>query len=161
MIGNVRVQLYAPTDVFIVSACVPNPLPLQAISDKVEVSSQTTWVKPCNAAVQYSARTLPPEQAQIEEGGEEGGGEGMAEFLHRAVPRLELALQQNNILDMFVDDYRALSDSDVITGNKSDSNLKEYQSFTDLKFSKDKSILWIDWHPAIKGRFESFSRGAE
>ena len=28
---------------------------------------------------------------------------------------------------------------------------QEYQSFTDLKFSKDKVITWIDWHPTIKG----------
>lgn len=65
--------------------------------------------------------------------------------------RLEVYLQQNSILDLFVDDYKALSDTDGITGNKSDTNLKEYQSFTDLKFSKDKVITWIDWHPTIKG----------
>ena len=28
---------------------------------------------------------------------------------------------------------------------------QEYQSFTDLKFSKDKVINWIEWHPVIKG----------
>ena len=60
-------------------------------------------------------------------------------------------LQQNSILDLFTDDYKALSDTDGITGNKSDTNLKEYQSFTDLRFSKDKVITWIDWHPTIKG----------
>lgn len=55
------------------------------------------------------------------------------------------------MLDLFIDDYKALSDTDGITGNKSDTNLKEYQSFTDLRFSKDKVITWIDWHPTIKG----------
>ena len=60
-------------------------------------------------------------------------------------------MQQNSILDLFTDDYKALSDMDGITGNKSDTNLKEYQSFTDLRFSKDKVITWIDWHPTIKG----------
>lgn len=29
--------------------------------------------------------------------------------------------------------------------------LKEYQSFTDLIYSKDKSISCIDWHPTLKG----------
>lgn len=28
---------------------------------------------------------------------------------------------------------------------------QEYQSFTDLQFSKEKSILCIDWHPNIRG----------
>lgn len=67
-------------------------------------------------------------------------------------PRVELSVQQNQIMDIFADDYRELSDTDFITGNKSDSSLKEYQSFTDLKFSKDKVITCIDWHPTIKGQ---------
>ena len=28
---------------------------------------------------------------------------------------------------------------------------QEYQSFTDLQFSKDKVITCIQWHPTIKG----------
>ena len=28
---------------------------------------------------------------------------------------------------------------------------QEYQSFTDLQFSKDKMITCIQWHPTIKG----------
>ena len=30
-------------------------------------------------------------------------------------------------------------------------NLQEYQSFTDLQFSKDKTVTCIDWHPTIRG----------
>ncbi len=37
---------------------------------------------------------------------------------------MELSLQQNEIMDVFLDDYRCLSDTDYITGNKSDTNLK-------------------------------------
>ena len=29
--------------------------------------------------------------------------------------------------------------------------LQEYQSFTDLQFSKEKQITCIQWHPVIKG----------
>ena len=29
---------------------------------------------------------------------------------------------------------------------------QEYQSFTDLQFSKEKSITSIQWHPTIKGK---------
>ncbi len=65
---------------------------------------------------------------------------------------MELSLQQNQIMDILADDYTNLSETDFITGNKSDTNLKEYQSFTDLKFSKDKLITCIDWHPTIKGQ---------
>lgn len=65
---------------------------------------------------------------------------------------MELSLQQNQIMDILADDYTNLSETDFITGNKSDTNLKEYQSFTDLKFSKDKLITCVDWHPTIKGQ---------
>ena len=29
--------------------------------------------------------------------------------------------------------------------------LQEYQSFTDLQYSKEKTITDIQWHPTIKG----------
>lgn len=38
--------------------------------------------------------------------------------------RLEVSLQQNEIMDLFVDDYKSLSDRDWITGNQSDATLK-------------------------------------
>jgi len=47
--------------------------------------------------------------------------------------------------------YCLLAD-DGTFGNKADSHLKEFQSFTDLLFSKEKTITCIDWHPTIKGK---------
>ena len=37
--------------------------------------------------------------------------------------RVELSLQQNEIMNLFVDDYKNLPDTNWITGNKSDSSL--------------------------------------
>ncbi len=54
-------------------------------------------------------------------------------------------------MNMFEDDYKLLSAMDGVTGKKSDTTLKEYQSFTDLRFSKNKVITQIEWHPVIKG----------
>ena len=65
--------------------------------------------------------------------------------------RFDLALQQNEIGNIFVDDYQELSETDGIVVDKTDNAIKEYQSYTDLSFSKDKIITWIDWHPTIKG----------
>lgn len=70
---------------------------------------------------------------------------------HLLYCRLEVCLQQNSILNMFEDDYKLLSDMDGITGRKSDTTLKEYQSFTDLQFSKNRVITHIEWHPTVKG----------
>ena len=58
------------------------------------------------------------------------------------------ALQQNHIMDVFVDDWRTLGED---VGGKVDTHLKEYQSFTDLNYSKDKTISHINWHPSING----------
>lgn len=37
---------------------------------------------------------------------------------------MELALQQNEIMDIFYDDYVNLADDDGIVGNKTNTNLK-------------------------------------
>ena len=66
--------------------------------------------------------------------------------------RLDLALQQNDICDIFVNDYTALPETDGIVVDRMDNAIKEYQSYADLTFSKDKIITWIDWHPSLKGR---------
>ncbi|XP_064386318.1 dynein axonemal intermediate chain 3-like isoform X2 [Halichondria panicea] len=119
---------------------------VQAVPDTCEGSCQTEWRSPVNAAVQYSPRELPPQEAHTQ-----WESQAMSDFLSKAYPRMELSLQQNQIMDILADDYTNLSETDFITGNKSDTNLKEYQSFTDLKFSKDKLITCVDWHPTIKG----------
>ncbi|XP_065906152.1 dynein axonemal intermediate chain 3-like isoform X2 [Dysidea avara] len=119
---------------------------VQAIPDLLDACCQTEWKKPCNAAIQYEPQVMSEEDATTIM-----QSEGAVDFLNTICPRVELSLQQNEIMDVFVDDYRALSDTDGIVADKSDSSLKEYQSFTDLKFSKDKPITWIDWHPIQKG----------
>lgn len=30
-------------------------------------------------------------------------------------------------------------------------SLQEFQSFTDLQYSKQKTVTYIDWHPTIRG----------
>lgn len=65
--------------------------------------------------------------------------------------RLEICLQQNMIMNIFEDDYMLLSSTDDIIRGKAATNLKEYQSFADLRFSKNKVITAIEWHPTIKG----------
>ena len=51
-------------------------------------------------------------------------GEEMVIFLEEVYPRLEVCLQQNQIMDLFVDDCRDLSEEDWITGSNTGSNLK-------------------------------------
>lgn len=65
--------------------------------------------------------------------------------------RMEIALQQNEIMNAFSDDWKALEDDISGSGGKSDVCLKAYQIFTDLHYLKDKSISCVCWHPTIYG----------
>lgn len=64
---------------------------------------------------------------------------------------MEIALQQNEIMNAFFDDWKALAEDESSSGGKPDVYLKAYQSFTDLRYLKDRTISCICWHPTIYG----------
>ncbi|KAF6028504.1 WDR63 [Bugula neritina] len=118
----------------------------QAIPESIDISSQTEWKYPKNANTQYEYREFSEEQQKTE-----FEKQTLSSFMTEVRPRFEEALQQNEIMNVFFDDWTSLSNDDNTFGNKADSHLKEFQSFTDLLFSKEKTITCIDWHPTIKG----------
>ncbi|KXJ19255.1 WD repeat-containing protein 63 [Exaiptasia diaphana] len=119
---------------------------IQAISDLTETGNQTEWRKPRNAVTQYEPREFSEEERETMK-----TSANLKSFVDKVTPRFELALQQNEIMNVFYDDYQGLNDDETTFGAKSDSYLKEYQSFTDLQFSKEKTITHIEWHPTIRG----------
>ncbi|KAJ3195007.1 WD repeat-containing protein 63, partial [Irineochytrium annulatum] len=118
----------------------------EAVPDLKNSSAQTTWFRPVNFACQYEPILFTPEEQNIILGSEE-----IVEFISSVSSRFEKALQQNAIIDIFVDDYQALGDEDLTLEQGSHTYLQEYQSFTDLMHSKDKSISCVDWHPTQRG----------
>ena len=54
----------------------------KAIAEKVNSSSQTEWLKPCNKAVQYEPQTFSPSQSQALL-----GDPSMMTFLDKTIPR--------------------------------------------------------------------------
>lgn len=64
---------------------------------------------------------------------------------------MEIALQQNEIMNAFFDDWKALREEESSSGGKPDVYLKAYQSFTDLHYFKDRTISCVCWHPTISG----------
>ena len=68
--------------------------------------------------------------------------------LGECVRMLEAAIAQNSGLDVSVNDFGALLDEDVSLGTGVSAGLKEFQSFTDIIYSKNKCVSAIDWHPA-------------
>jgi len=118
----------------------------QAINDQIDQGTQTTWKYPRNANVQtYPREFTETEQEQFV------SSEGCKKFVENAANDFHKSLQQNEIMNVFYVDWIHLGDGDDLFGSKADNHLKEYQSFTDLQFSKDKVITCIQWHPTIKG----------
>ncbi|RKO93616.1 WD40-repeat-containing domain protein, partial [Blyttiomyces helicus] len=123
---------------------VPNAC--QAIPEVAHSQAQTAWYRPLNFAVQYHPIVMPPEEQESIM-----SSDSLMEFVQTVTIRFEKALQQNGIMDIFRDDYRELGDEDVALEQGVHAYLQEYQSFTDLKHSKDKSISCVDWHPVQRG----------
>ncbi|KAH6566127.1 hypothetical protein BASA62_006883 [Batrachochytrium salamandrivorans] len=119
---------------------------VQAIPEVVSKHAQTTWFRSVNFACQYEPAEMTKEDQQ-----EILGSESIEGFLQSVTVLFERALQQNNITDIFKDDYSCLGDEDMTLDQSSQTILQEYQSFTDLINSKDRSISCIDWHPQQKG----------
>lgn len=64
--------------------------------------------------------------------------------------RCNEALQQNEVTNIFEDDFAFLGDDDSGTGNRKENTISEYQSFTDLQHSKGKAVSAIHWLPHRK-----------
>ncbi|KAM4642787.1 dynein axonemal intermediate chain 3 [Discoglossus pictus] len=119
---------------------------IQVVPFITEKSTQTRWTYPRNACTQYEPREFSEKEKQ------EGlSSKRLKDFVNSVSLRLELALQQNEIMNAFFDDWKALSGEESTLGGKPDSHLKEFQTFTDLSFSKGKTISCINWHPTIPG----------
>ncbi|NXT21528.1 WDR63 protein, partial [Syrrhaptes paradoxus] len=119
---------------------------VQMVPKVREASIQTKWTYPKNASTQYFPRQLSNEEKE-----DSLSSEKLKEFLASVHLRMEIALQQNEIMNVFFDDWKALAEDESCSGGKLDAYLKAYQSFTDLRYLKDRTISCICWHPTIYG----------
>ncbi|XP_010154035.1 PREDICTED: WD repeat-containing protein 63, partial [Eurypyga helias] len=119
---------------------------IQMVPKVREASTQTKWTYPKNAATQYIPRQLSNEEKE-----ESLLSEKLKEFLTSVHLRMEIALQQNEIMNAFFDDWKALAEDESSCGGKPDVYLKAHQSFTDLHGLKDRTISCVCWHPTIYG----------
>ncbi|NXF32805.1 WDR63 protein, partial [Nyctibius bracteatus] len=119
---------------------------VQMVPKLREASTQTKWTYPKNTATQYFPRLLSNEEKE-----ESLSSEKLKDFLTSVRLRMEMALQQNEIMDAFFDDWKALAEDESSSGGKPDVYLQAYQSFTDLHYLKDRTISCVCWHPTIYG----------
>ncbi|NXG52666.1 WDR63 protein, partial [Psilopogon haemacephalus] len=115
---------------------------VQMVPKRKETSTQTRWTYPKNAATQYFPRQLSNEEK------ENLSSKKLKEFLTSVHLRMEIALQQNEIMNAFFDDWKALAEDESSSGGKPNIYLNAYQSFTD---PKNRTISCICWHPTIYG----------
>ncbi|NXG26129.1 WDR63 protein, partial [Grallaria varia] len=119
---------------------------VQVVPKVREASTQTTWTYPKNAATQYCPRQLSKEEKE-----ESLSSERIKEFLTSVHLRMEIALQQNEIMNAFFDDWMALAEDKSSSDGKTDVYLKAYQTFTDLQYLRDRTISCVCCHPTICG----------
>lgn len=119
---------------------------MQVIPTINETSTQTKWVYPRNATTQYYPREFSEEERQTM-----GQSKHLVDFLNNMSVSVEIALQQNEIMNTFVDDWKLLAEEEGTFGDKTDTHLKEYQSFTDLHNIAEKMVTCVCWHPVIYG----------
>ncbi|XP_077882756.1 dynein axonemal intermediate chain 3 isoform X2 [Ictidomys tridecemlineatus] len=119
---------------------------MQVIPFVKDISTQTKWTYPKNATTQYYAREFSEEERE-----KLGQSKTLIDFLKKVSTSVEIALQQNEIMNTFIEDWKRLAEEEGAFGDKTDTHLKEYQSFTDLHSGTDKMISYISWHPTIYG----------
>lgn len=119
---------------------------LQGIPELVDGSTQTSWFRSVNSVLQYEPIVMDAAKRQ-----EEMDAEKMQAFLQRILPLVEQALQQNETLDIFLDPFAVLNEEDPMLSSKNENTIKELRSFTDLVYSKNKTLPAIDWHPKKNG----------
>mmetsp|Transcript_38086 Transcript_38086/g.64023 ORF Transcript_38086/g.64023 Transcript_38086/m.64023 type:complete len:812 (-) Transcript_38086:308-2743(-) len=118
----------------------------QAIPAKVDMSVQATNRLSTTGATQYESLYMEEAEAEIKV-----NSKRMHEFLGTLTTRYETALQQNEVMDIFEDEYASLAEEDSAPGEKNANLIAPYQSFTDLVYSKGKRVSAIVWVPKKKG----------
>eukprot|EP00742_Colponemidia_sp_Colp-10_P002537 GILJ01002711.1.p1 GENE.GILJ01002711.1~~GILJ01002711.1.p1 ORF type:complete len:864 (-),score=136.71 GILJ01002711.1:252-2471(-) len=116
---------------------------LQAVPSVTTGNSQTIWYRTINGAVQYNPNDFLDQQTKTDSIDDPE----LADFLGGVRIRIEEALQQNETVNIYQEEFDKLGEDDMTVGSKSESNIKELRTFISLEYSKNKIISAIDWLP--------------
>uniref|UniRef100_A0A3Q0KMK2 Putative testis development protein nyd-sp29 n=1 Tax=Schistosoma mansoni TaxID=6183 RepID=A0A3Q0KMK2_SCHMA len=107
----------------------------------------TNWRYPKNAFTQYVPRMYTSDELKhyYHENND------ALRKISKLYPLFEQSLLENEMYNFLSNDYENLPIGDETYDTRSDNTFKEFLSFTDLKYSKNKAITMIQWHPNIKG----------
>jgi WD40 repeat protein len=117
-------------------------------------STQTPWFRKVNRADQVN---FPENRGEVDDDNVE-----LIMFLQTVYPSMEKALQSNETIDIFQDDFNVLPEEDLTLESSDMTNqIKEYKSFSNLQ-CEGKKITCIQFQPSVnnpRGKFivaESF-----
>ncbi|GMH45419.1 hypothetical protein BSKO_13376 [Bryopsis sp. KO-2023] len=111
---------------------------VQALPVLQDSAVQATGLPLVPGSTQYLPQDLPDEKkAKLMAEPE------MGEFLERVLPGYEDALIQNEIANIFEDDFSAVGEEDGAAGGRKENVITEHQSFTDLTYSKGKGVVAV------------------
>lgn len=118
---------------------------VQAVQISVDASAQASDDHPKPGSVQCEPQDIPYEEkvSLIQT-------PGFSNSLRATAFLCEEALVQNEVIDVFQDDFAALGD-DEAPGSRQEAGLSELQSFTDLTYSKNKIAHALQWLPHQRG----------
>ncbi|KAG0569135.1 hypothetical protein KC19_6G067300 [Ceratodon purpureus] len=118
----------------------------QAIPIIQDTGAQTVQKVHRNNQVQYQPITEDPAKIRDILSSKE-----MGDFLSKAKYRYVDALQQNEVFDLFEDEFAQFVDEEYQHGDKAVTSVSEYQSFSELNYGKSKMVSAIDWMPGKRG----------
>lgn len=124
--------------------CMQKEVSTQAVEITKVSTTQTTWNRKADKIMQYSHLKLKDFGLNLDKMWVE-----IASFVSRVTPLIEQCLQENETVDIF-SDYL----NDFINENtpnsicpEEENAVKELRNFTDLEFSKGKTVSCIEAHP--------------
>ena len=87
--------------------------------ERIETGTQSSWRRMVNKNLQYESIQLPESSSQ-----QILHSHTLSNFLLRALPLCDEALQQNETLNLFKNEFAVFENDDLTIGNKAENNVK-------------------------------------
>ena len=120
---------------------------LQAANKMKRFSSQTYYNRMVNAIVQYDPQDFLDVMKKSAQVNDANSAERLEKFIDRVAYRIEEALQSNELINVFQDDFEMLGDEEAASSNKISSVNLLPRTFFEHDYCKNKRVSCIKFHP--------------
>ena len=110
-------------------------------------SSQTYYNRMVNAIVQYDPEDFLEAMRKSAQVGDANQNEKQEKFLDRVAYRIEEALQSNELINVFQDDFEMLGDEEAGSASKISTVNLLPRTFIEHDYCKNKRVSCIKFHP--------------